>query len=319
MHAMRTPDVRVLWGALFAVGTLLISTHANADSGSGQGTGGALIGDALYSNDSDRFDELRTSAGYLFPNNWGVGASVTYFHAPDWTASGRGLYGMYRQVNAQQTIDARLGVMDTNGYTTAVGMLDYQRHVTASTALGVSAERDVVDSIVGLQRGLTYNSLAFVLDHQFTPRFSVGAVLGGMWFSDDNARPLLRTRWNYELLANSGFNAYVKTRTYYDSRPYLGDYYSPRWLSEYSGGLSWRTALSDIAVFFVSADIGRQNTADSANNIWSARIGLENLRRRSVQWRIAVETTNNRASSFVGGGEGYRYTSVTGRLLFPFQ
>jgi hypothetical protein len=90
--------------------------------------------------------------------------------------------------------------------------LDYLRHITTDTGLGVSAGRDVVDSEPGIEKGLTYNSLLLVFDHQFTSRFSVGIAVGALWFSDDNTRPLLRTRWNDEVVANSGLNAYIKTR-----------------------------------------------------------------------------------------------------------
>lgn len=321
MYASRPLDARALWRTLSVACVLAICTPvpAYAQSHDGPDKYGALTGDTLFSNDSDHFNEERANLGYLFPNGWGLGASVTHYDAPDWSDYGRGLYGQYRQHDAQQTVDARLGVMDTGGNTALTGMLDYMRHISGDTSLGVSAERDVVDSIIGLEQGLTYNSLMLVLDHQFTPRFTVGAVAGAMWFSDHNTRPMLRTRWNYELVANSGLNAYIKTRNYYDSNPYLGDYYSPRWLSEYSGGLSWRTALSDKAVFFVSADLGRQNTENGGVNIWRARIGLQNHRSRTMQWQVAVETTNNHAAGFAGGGGGYRYTSVTGRLLFPFN
>jgi hypothetical protein len=320
MHESRTPDARALLRTLSVAGALTIGTLAHAQSHDGPGTRGAVTGDALFSNDSDHFEEVRSNLGYLFANGWGLGASITYYDAPDWSAAyGRGLYGQYRQHDAQQTIDARVGVMDTDGHTTPIGTVDYMRKITLNTSLGVSAERDVVDSIRGIEQGLTYNSLMLVLDHQFTPRFSVGAVAGAMWFSDDNTRPMLRTRWSYELLANSGLNAYIKTRNYYDSNPDQGNYYSPRWLAEYSGGLSWRTALGDKAVFFVSADLGHQNTDSGGNNIWGARAGFQNHRSRNVQWQIALETTNNHAAGFTGGGDGYRYTSVTARLLFPLN
>ena len=324
MQVIRCADAPMFRRAFVAACAFAISALApvHAQSQDGPGAHGALIGDFLYSDDSDRFQEERFNAGYLFSNNWGFGTSFTHYSSPGWSALGYGAYGLYRERGTQQTVDARLGVMDTHGYTTAVGTLDYMRHITADTGIGVSAERDVVDSIVGLERGLTYTSLVLVLDHQFTPRFSMGAVAGALWFSDNNTRPLLRTRWNYELIANSGLNAYIKTRTYSDSNPYLGDYYSPRWLNEYSGGLSWRTAINDKVLFFVSADAGRQNTSDGANNIWSARTGLENHRSRAshVQWQIAVETTNNSSFGFMsGGGAGYRYTSVMGRLFIPLN
>ncbi|MCX4145192.1 MULTISPECIES: hypothetical protein [Paraburkholderia] len=321
MYACSHLDARALWRTLSLASVLAICTpvSAYAQSHDGPGKYGTLTGDALFSNDSDHFNEERANIGYLFPNGWGLGASVTHYNAPDWSVYGRGLYGQYRQHDAQQIVDAQLGVMDTGGYATPTGMLDYMRHISGDTSLGVSAERNVVDSISGIEQGLTYNSLMLVLDHQFTPRFTVGAVAGAMWFSDHNTRPMLRTRWNYELVANSGLNSYIKTRNYYDSNPNRGDYYSPRWLAEYSGGLSWRAALSDKAAFFVSADLGRQNTENGGVNIWGARIGLQNHRSRTMQWQVAVETTNNHTAGFAGGGSGYRYTSVTGRFMFPFN
>jgi hypothetical protein len=69
----------------------------------------------------------------------------------------------------------------------------------------------------------------------------------------------------------------------------------------------------------VSGDAGRQNLPDTASNIWSVRAGLQNHRSRTVQWQVAVETTNNRASGFAVGGSSYRYTSVTARLLIPLN
>lgn len=320
MHVSRTRNAWVLRRALSVAGALTIASLAHAQSIDGPGKYGALTADTLFSQDSDRFQEERTNAGYLFSNGWGLGASFSYYDAPDWSgAYGRGLFGQYHLHDAAQTLDARLGVSDTDGHTTAIGALDYMRHITQSTSLGVSAERDVVDSIAGIEQGLTYNSLMLVLDHQFTPRFTVGAVAGAMWFSDHNTRPMLRTRWSYDLLPNAGLSAYIKTRSYYDSNPALGNYYSPQWLSEYSGGLSWRTALASKVVFFVTADAGHQNTDGGGTNIWGARIGLQNVHTQKVQWQVAVETTNDHASGFSGGANAYRYTSVTGKLMFPFN
>lgn len=149
MHASCPIDARALRRMLSVAGILTICTSvsAYAQSHDGPGKYGALTGDLLFSNDSDHFNEERANLGYLFSTGWGLGASVTHYDAPDWSESGRGLYGQYRQHDAQQTLDARLGVMDTGNRTTVTGMLDYMRHVTKDTALGVSAERDVVDSI----------------------------------------------------------------------------------------------------------------------------------------------------------------------------
>ncbi|WP_028214107.1 hypothetical protein [Paraburkholderia mimosarum] len=69
----------------------------------------------------------------------------------------------------------------------------------------------------------------------------------------------------------------------------------------------------------MSADAGRQNTENGGTGIWGARIGLQNHRSRKMQWQVAVETTNNHTSGFSSGGDGYRYTSVTGQIVIPFN
>ncbi|WP_028214108.1 hypothetical protein [Paraburkholderia mimosarum] len=154
------PWLRIGLAGALAIGALSPAFGQSADR---QATHGAVTGDSLFSNDSDHFREARGYLGYLFSNGWGLGGGITYYGAPDWSARGRGLYGQYRSTDTQQTLSARLGVMDTDGHTTPTGVLDFMRHVTPATSLGVSAERDVVDSINGIENGLTYDSLALVV------------------------------------------------------------------------------------------------------------------------------------------------------------
>ena len=270
------------------------------------------------SRDSDHFDTNKLNAGYLFSSGWGLGFNVSHFSSPGWSASGKGLFAQYQQRDQERTVEARLGATQTKGHTLATGMLDYMQRVGDKTWLGVSAERDVVESMRGIESGMHYDALMLVLDQQFTKQFNVGAVLGATRFSDNNTRPILRTRWNYELVEGSGLNAYVKTRNYHNSRPYQGSYFAPENLGEYSAGLSWRTALPGPIAFFANADVGRQRIDGDHNGIWSARIGLQNHHTSKALWQVALETSNNRAASISGGVDHYRYTSLTARLVYPF-
>ena len=48
--------------------------------------------------------------------------------------------------DAKQTVDGRLGVMDTDGHTTVTGILDYMRHITdaiPTSSGGASSPIDV--------------------------------------------------------------------------------------------------------------------------------------------------------------------------------
>ncbi|MBF5003421.1 hypothetical protein [Diaphorobacter caeni] len=292
------------------------ATHAagtDADAATGQ-----LTSNLLVSRDSDHFDTDKLNVGYVFSSGWGLGFNVSHFSAPGWSANGKGLFAQYLERGKDRTIEARLGATQTAGHTLATGMLDYMHRVSDKTWLGVSAERDVVESIHGIEHGMHYDALMLVLDQQFTDRFNVGAVLGATRFSDNNTRPIFRTRWNYELVEGSGLNVYLKTRNYHNNRPYQGHYFAPENLGEYSAGLSWRTAFPGPMVFFASADVGRQRIDSDHNGIWSARIGLQNHHTSKAIWQVALETSNNRASSLAGGVDHYRYTSLIVRLVYPF-
>ncbi|MDR2031254.1 MAG: hypothetical protein LBP86_03125 [Azoarcus sp.] len=272
----------------------------------------------LFSHDSDKFDEARISLGYRYANGWGVNANLARYRAPDWSASGRCLAATYARREASRSLEAALGATRTGNHTMLAGRFDYLQSLTENTALGLSAERDVVDSVQGINQGIAYTTLMLVADHNFGPRSNVGIATGQTWFSDDNRRPILRMRWNYELLPEHGLSAYLKTRHYRNTRPYHGNYYAPERLGEASLGLSWRTALNDHVVFFTGADAGRQRVDHDANvSIWNVLAGLQSHRRAPVQWRIALEISNNAPSMFSQSEGSYRYFSLTGYLRIP--
>ncbi|MDR0997245.1 MAG: hypothetical protein LBL69_06250 [Zoogloeaceae bacterium] len=275
----------------------------------------------LFSHDTDDFDEIRTTLGYLYANGFGFGIDAAHYRAPGWSATGSGVSALYLANQEGQRLEGALGVARTNGRDALTGMLDYERRVSEKATVGVSLERNIVDSVESIERGITYNAAMLVADYRFTPRFNVGLAGGAFWFSDDNRRPILRTRWNWELIPDSGINLYLKTRHYRNTRPYLRHYYAPDSLREASLGLSARRALSRSVVFFASADAGRQSVDHEIdNNIWSFRIGLQSRYPRApLQWRIALEASNNSSNWADGGGEDYRYYSLGGYLLIPLE
>ena len=155
-------------------------------------------------------------------------------------------------------------------------------------------ERDVVDSVNSVDNRIRYTAGALVLDHAFTDRASVGVSLGNTWFTDGNQRRMLRSRWNYELVPDSGFNAHVKTRHFRNTEPYNGYYFAPRSVGEYAAGLSWRTAAWRQRSFFRSqGDLGRQRIDSEAKGLWTAAAGLQSRNRARVQWRIALDVRND--------------------------
>lgn len=279
----------------------------------------AQVGGRLHlTRDSDDFRERIATLGYTGASGFGLKTGAAHYAAPGWDADGALLAGTYRREDDARLVDASLGAFRIDGRTRAVGALDMlQKHVGARSALGLSLERDIVNSRRGIEDGLTHDSVALVGDHAFGDRFNVGAAGGATWFSDHNRRPFLRTRWNLLLDDGWGLNAYLKTRHYRNERPYRPAYYSPERLGEVSLGLSARFLAVDKVVLSAHADAGRQRTEDTSQTIWSYAVGVGAPRDRRVQWNVALQATNT-ASAGTSASGAYRYTSLVAQLRVPF-
>ncbi|MBW8832828.1 MAG: hypothetical protein JF606_26225 [Burkholderiales bacterium] len=268
------------------------------------------------SHDSDGFDEQQATLAWTGAAGWGLKAGALHYSAPGWTADGRLLAATYRHKVSGALVEASAGMAKIGTHVHAVGVLDVLRPVAAASSLGVSAERNVVDSRLGIDAGLTFNSLALVADHAFNERFNVGLAGGSSWFSDDNRRPFLRTRWNFSFNEKFGLNAYLKTRSYRDSMPNRAEYFSPERLNETSLGLSSRLIAAQRVVLSAAIDAGRQHTETDAKPIWSYSLGVSSLRNASLRWSLVLQAANT--GPLVSRAGDYRYTSLVGQVSFPF-
>lgn len=277
----------------------------------------SVSGGFFASQDSDDFRESKQTLGYTAASGWGARVGALRYNAPGWSASGGLGSATYKQANASRTIDASAGAARVAGTTHWVGGLDYMEHVSAGTSLGLSVERDLVNSIRGIDRGLHFTALALVMDHAFSEQFNVGVSAGTALFSNDNNRPILRTRWNYAISERFGLNAYLKTRSYHNTHAYRPEYFSPERLHEASLGLTSRFAVADAFVLSASLEAGQQRIDGTSDPTWRAALGAASRRNSAVQWFLGLEASNT-APLFSGRTGGYRYTTVAGRVSVPF-
>jgi hypothetical protein len=276
-----------------------------------------LDGRFFASSDSDDFTETRLGAGYTAANGFGVAAGALRYRAPGWSQSGASLGGTYFERSDERQVDASLGVLDLAGRQDLIGALDFVRQWEGGRALGLSLERHIVGSRGGIEDHILYNVAALVGDWSFTPRFGVGLAGGLTHFSDGNERPFLRTRWNLELDAEYGLNAYLKTRSYRNSEPGRPQYFSPERLDEASLGLSARWRATEDVVASLSVDAGRQSTDSGSESIWSAFAGVASPRRAPLRWSVGLLATNT-ANLFTTQTGAYRYLSASAQVAVPF-
>jgi hypothetical protein len=276
-----------------------------------------VTGSFFMSSDSDSFEELRVGAGWTAANGFGVAAGAVRYSAPGWSETGALLAGTYREYSRQRQVDASIGVLDLAGSLYAVGLADFMHRWDSGNALGFSIERQIVNSQGGIEDEIVQNTAVLVGDYVFTPRFNVGLAGGLTYFSDGNVRPVLRTRWNYELVAQYGLNAYLKTRSYTNSDPNRPQYYSPSRLNEASLGLSSRWLAHERVVISLALDAGVQSTESDSEPIWGVLFGLASPRNEPIRWNVGLLATNT--SSFLTTQSGaYRYLSAAAQISIPF-
>ena len=268
------------------------------------------------SHDSDQFDEWKLTAGYTDAQGRGLQAGTLRYSALGWSRTGGHLAGTYHHTSQRWTTDAHLGLTQLAGHQHGVGALDTLYRWRPDTSVGISVERDLVNSQRGIEDGLTYLGLSLVADHAFTERFNVGLAVGSSWFSGDNRRDLLRTRWNLLLDDSYGLNAFVKTRHYRNSHPGQAAYFSPRSLQELAAGLSVRMPMTQHTTFRASLDAGQQRIDGESDPIWHATLGWASPRGSRIDWQIGLEASNA-TSLFSTGNGAYRYTSLVARIHIP--
>jgi hypothetical protein len=276
----------------------------------------SLTGSLFVAHDSDDFDELRVSAGYVGEQGFGLAAGAMRYSAPGWSANGALLTGTYNEDRKARRIDASIGAAQIDGHNYLVGGIDYLQRWDAGQALGFGFERNIVNSQGGIDDGIVYNSLALVGDYAFSAPFNVGLAAGTTYFTDGNYRPFLRTRWNYSLDERYGLNAYLKTRSYRNSDPDRPQYFSPEWLNEASLGLSSRWLAAERVVLSAALDAGMQYTNTDNQPIWGAFLGLASPRNAAIRWSIGLLATNT-ASLFTSQSGAYRYLSATAQVSIP--
>lgn len=276
-----------------------------------------VTGSLQASHDSDLFNEQKQTVGYRSAPGWGLSAGALHYTTPGWSESGTTLAATYKQADVVRQIDASVGVARIAQHDHATATLNYMQQWRPGSSWGVSAERDFINSERGIQAGLNYNTVMGVIDHAFTDRFNVGMAGGWSFFPNDNQRPTLRTRWNYLLDDQVGLNAFMKTRSYRNTRPGQVEYFSPSHLNEASLGLSTRFAVANVVTVSASVDAGQQHIDGDSHGIWSLTFGLASRRGSPVDWMVGVEATNG-ASLFTAQTDSYRYANAVARISMPF-
>jgi len=126
-------------------------------------------------------------------------------------------------------------------------------------------EREIVETPLGLQRGLYSTYVGGAWDLPFNERNTLVTLLGVQDFSGGNVRLQYRGNFIHVVKPDWGLSAQLRVRYFHDSVPNQFDYYSPQWYAQAIPTLQLRRFVNGWR-YAVAAGYGIQT--DAAATSW---------------------------------------------------
>ncbi|HWY62658.1 MAG TPA: hypothetical protein VNW15_12225 [Rhizomicrobium sp.] len=197
-----------------------------------QGPDQAVGFDIFGSSDADHFHVLKLGASYY----------------PDYVSTEQYLGGRFEHVDFSSSAGG--AVSQERGYLNfANGAGDWKWNGAVGTdgrsLLGSGSaytqgsfrqeyfiNRDLVETPMGLDRGLYFTLLGGSYEIPLDDRNTLTALVGAQVFSGKNYRLHLRSNYVYVIEPDWGLSLQFRARYFWDSYPREFDYFSPRWYME---------------------------------------------------------------------------------------
>ena len=178
---------------------------------------------------------------------------------------------------------------------------------TAAFRKELFVERDIVETRLGLKRGIYSTFAGAAVDLPADDRNSFTALLGVQEFTGDNVRLHLRGSYIHVVKRDWGVSAQLRGRYFRSSEPREFDYYSPRWFAEVLPVVQLRRFVGGWELVGAGG-IGAQRDSDSK---WrQSRFAQARFRSplRGSKWSANGAVTYSNTPAFTGTSDsGYSY------------
>ncbi len=278
----------------------------------------AVGGEFFYSSDSDGTEVARAAADYdvraaSADRYLGVRVERAWYNpnARGWEKRDR-IYLRAADRFGDWQLRARVG---TDGHT-VVGSVSLNDG--ARLRKEFFAERDIVETPQGLDRGIYSTFAGATVDVPIDERNVFTALAGLQAFTGDNVRLHLRGSFVHVLRPQWGLSAQLRGRYFHSSDPAEFDYYSPRWYGEVLPVVQMRRFVSGWELVG-AAGLGLQR--DSSSNWRSSRYAHANFRNQvsSSDWWLTGDFTYTNTPSVSGtSNSGYSYVQFNAGMSRRF-
>ena len=178
-------------------------------------------------------------------------------------------------------------------------------------------ERDIVETPIGLDKGIYYTFTGASLDFPAGDRDTFNTTAGVQEFTGKNVRLHVRGNYVHVVKPALGLSVQLRTRYFHSTEPGEFDYYSPRNFVQVLPVAQMRRFDSAGWMYLVALGFGAQKASGTS---WqSARLAdfrIESpARGRNLQAFVGLQYSNN---SLNQGGGGYHYVAARAGITARF-
>ena len=276
----------------------------------------------LFSNDSEGFQIAKVAAEYLpkyQDGNHYLGTRISTYHykSDDWNENGQkvSLIGRNIDTNTGNGWNAEIGIVNQSSHTLLSFDGNYRMPVLENTALELFANRDWVETKIGLEEGIHYNLVGMAADQLIGDHITLVGVASSQFFSDDNRRDHGRLRLIYQPFLDSGLTLQARYRTYHSSKDDVnGAYFNPKNYNESMLAIGFRKRISNWSTNLILG-YGREkinNDSSQSTNLYEFNLESPTYKSQFLRLRAGY----NRSASYYGPDYNYRY--IMGECILKF-
>jgi hypothetical protein len=283
----------------------------------------ASIPNTYIASDSEGFSTYKYNAGFLplyehGEKYTGVSYQHNYFTQSGWDSSAEVYTLLTKAINPRTGLgyNANIGYNLQNGHKLITTDSNYGFRLTDSTKAELILNRDRVETQNSLNNGIYYTMGAASIEQQVLERLTAIAMVGNMYFSDTNTRPLVRAKLVYDLVPDYGLTAQLRYRQYRDTNTTVpNNYFNPDHYTETMIAFGARKRISGW-MLSGTAGVGRQQVSQDPSTKTQLYEFSATSPVASNSYYFKTRAGYGKSAGFLGPNYFYRY--VMEELIIPF-
>ncbi|QWD71326.1 hypothetical protein [Polynucleobacter sp. UB-Siik-W21] len=278
---------------------------------------------AYIASDSEGFSTYKYNAGFLpiyehGEKYTGISYQHNYFTQGSWDSSAEVYTLLTKAINPRTGLgyNATIGYNLENGHKLITTDSNYGFRVTDSTKAEVILNRDRVETQNSLNNGIYYTLGAASIEQQIIERLTAIAMVGNMYFSDTNTRPIVRAKLIYDLVPDYGLTAQLRYRQYRDTNTNVANnYFNPSTYNETMIAFGVRKRISGW-MLSGTAGVGRQTVNQDPSTTTQLYEFAATSPVASNDYYFKTRAGYGKSAGFLGPNYFYRY--IMEELVIPF-